>query len=344
MTNESPPNRFARPASLPVWALPAAGALVVGFVIGMLVVAVTDDDGPEMVAVPSDDTATEETVLPPGTSLLSGTVFEDLDGDGVRGNDEPGLSGVDLVVRLGAGAPQVITSGTDGLWLFATRATVPITVEVDLASLRTPVGEAAVVTTAAGPSSFEMAPATTAGADFGIRYVEDDGAIPETTPTPSPTTTGTASPTPTPTQTATPTPTPTATPTPTPEPLTPTSGTWAVTNSPSTADCGIASVPIPASGPNQGTLDVSADGSRITASGFRDETGNIVATRNSGSPGESVYIGVAAATIPNLGTIDLTFAFSFTGPDALNGTVSSSFTVQGIDCSVSADFTATRVG
>ena len=117
-----------------------------------------------------------------------------------------------------------------------------------------------------------------------------------------------------------------------------------MTNNPSTADCGIASVPIPASGPNQGTLGVSADGTTITASGFRSETGDIVATRTSGSPGGSIYVGNASATIPNLGTIDLTFTFAFTGSEDLDGTVSSSFTIEGIDCSVSATFTANRVG
>ena len=59
----------------------------------------------------------------PAAAQVSGTIFEDRDGDGIRDAGEPVLGGVDVTLfgRTGGGAAvdQTLPTGADGLFSFA---------------------------------------------------------------------------------------------------------------------------------------------------------------------------------------------------------------------------------
>jgi hypothetical protein len=112
---------------------------------------------------------------------LTGTVYEDVDGDGVRDAGEPGLAGIDVDVTDSLGASRTVTTGAGGTWTANGLPRGPATVDVDDATL--PLGAiqtagidpsavtvVAGVTTAAGGDGYQLR-----GALTGTVFEDIDG-------------------------------------------------------------------------------------------------------------------------------------------------------------------------
>ncbi|WP_317126909.1 beta strand repeat-containing protein, partial [Nonlabens xiamenensis] len=76
-----------------------------------------DPNDPTNVDPDGDGDADDPTVTTlDGTGLLTGTVFEDTNGNGVQDAGEPGIAGVDVVVTDSNGLPQTVTTDANGAW------------------------------------------------------------------------------------------------------------------------------------------------------------------------------------------------------------------------------------
>ena len=111
----------------------------------------------------------------PGTA--AGVVFEDLDGDGQRAEDEPGLSGVAVVVSSSSdGTSDRVETDEDGSWSSGDLEG-PHTVSVDAATLPTRDGAEPSRTTEPGVYELDLAAGDTrSDVDFGFEWVSRDEA------------------------------------------------------------------------------------------------------------------------------------------------------------------------
>ena len=84
----------------------------------------------------SSATATPTAAAAPAVTggTVAGAIFEDLNGDGLKGADEPGLLNVPVTLRVrggGAAARRQTTTGPDGLYQFAGLATGPYRLDIE---------------------------------------------------------------------------------------------------------------------------------------------------------------------------------------------------------------------
>jgi hypothetical protein len=121
----------------------------------------------------ANNTATTRTAVI-GTGDIAGTVFNDLDGDGIRNAGEPGLAGVTITLRNDANAVIAVTvTAADGSFAFLNLQPGTYTVtETDPPGLvSTTPNSVPVVATAGG----------TAAVNFGDRLATNAVAVPTMT-------------------------------------------------------------------------------------------------------------------------------------------------------------------
>ena len=86
-------------------------------------------------AVPAATATVTPTAAPAATGgTVAGVVFEDLNGDGLKGPDEPSLVNVLVTLRVrggGAAARRETTTGPDGLYQFAGLAAGPYRLDIE---------------------------------------------------------------------------------------------------------------------------------------------------------------------------------------------------------------------
>jgi hypothetical protein len=148
---------------------------------------------PTRVNVPEFGTATDIDGYKLPSGRLEGIVFDDVNGNGVKGPTEPGIGGVDVLVVDSAGISQTLTTDKDGVYATEVPAGPAVT---DIVESTLPDG--AVQTAGEDPSTIIVPEGGTATDIDGYQLPTD---VPTKTPTRSPTvappiSTPTAAPTP----------------------------------------------------------------------------------------------------------------------------------------------------
>jgi pyrrolidone-carboxylate peptidase len=153
----------------------------------------TEGTDPTRVSVPEFGTATDIDGYKLPSGRLEGIVFDDVNGNGVKGPTEPGIGGVDVLVVDSAGISQTLTTDKDGVYATEVPAGPAVT---DIVESTLPDG--AVQTAGEDPSTIIVPEGGTATDIDGYQLPTD---VPTKTPTRLPTvappiSTPTAAPTP----------------------------------------------------------------------------------------------------------------------------------------------------
>jgi large repetitive protein len=110
---------------------------------------------------------------------LSGTVFDDADGDGTQDPTEPGLAGLTVTATSPGEAPRTTTTGSDGGYAFTGLPAGTWTVDVTVPSGRTvttpPEPRAVPVAAGADVGDVDFGLQVTTGAIGDLLYVDEDG-------------------------------------------------------------------------------------------------------------------------------------------------------------------------
>ncbi|WP_036227629.1 beta strand repeat-containing protein, partial [Mesoflavibacter zeaxanthinifaciens] len=126
----------------------------------------TTGSDPETVTVVDGTNATTDDGYAPALGDLSGTVFEDTNGNGVQDAGEAGIAGVDVVVTDVDGNPTTVTTDANGDW---TATDIPVgdaTVDVDETTLPADITDT-LTTTGSDPETVTVVEGTNTTTDDG---------------------------------------------------------------------------------------------------------------------------------------------------------------------------------
>ena len=116
---------------------------------------------PSSLDVPENGTVAEfDGFLAGTTGLLQGLVFEDLDGDGVQDDGEPGLEGMNVFITESLGATQTVTTNSNGTYSVVLLEVGNATIDIVKATF--PFGFERVLGFGDGPTTVEVVAGTTA--------------------------------------------------------------------------------------------------------------------------------------------------------------------------------------
>ncbi|PSG87362.1 SdrD B-like domain-containing protein, partial [Mesoflavibacter zeaxanthinifaciens] len=126
----------------------------------------TGSDPETVTVVEGVDTATTDDGYAPAVGDVSGTVFEDTNGNGVQDAGEAGIAGVEVIITDVDGNPTTVTTDANGDW---TATDIPVgdaTVDVDETSLPADITDT-LTTTGSDPETVTVVEGTNTTTDDG---------------------------------------------------------------------------------------------------------------------------------------------------------------------------------